>query len=142
MAHQEIPPSATNHSNSLVGLSPSPLINAGTCTLGLSSPVVVDLGQNLPSSVHSKPCLQTWLQFEECVDTQVVLKAPKPNSRKRFRKKIGRLGRNIRQKLLCGFFSNLITLGKQKEVIPLNDTVELSTVVSNGFMADSLTPAT
>ena len=96
MAHQEIPPSATNHSDSLASLGLSPLINAGTCTLSLPGPVVVDLGPNLPSSVHSKPCLQIWLQFEECVDTQVVLKAPKPNSRKRFRKEIGRLGKNIR----------------------------------------------
>ena len=99
VAHQEIPPSATNHSDSLAGLGPSPLMNAGTCTLCSLGPIVVDLGPNSPSSVHSEPCLQTWLQFEECEDTQVVLKAPKPNSRKRFRKEIGRLGRNINHQI-------------------------------------------
>ena len=96
VAHQEIPPSATNHSDSLAGLGPSPLMNASTCTLSSPGPIVVDPGRNSPSYVHSEPCLQTWLRFEECKDTQVVLKAPKPNSRKRFRKEIGRLGRNIR----------------------------------------------
>ena len=141
MAHQETPTSTNNNSDSLTSLGPCPLMDASIRTLSSPSPIVVDPGPTSPSSTHFEPCPQAWFCLVECKDTQSGLKTPNLDLGKRFCKEIGRLGRNIKQKLLCGFFSNSIISGKQKEDISSGDIVEPGTVVTNGIIEDSITPA-
>jgi len=140
MAHQETPTSTNNNSNSLTSLGPCPLMDAGIRTLSSPGPIVVDPGPTSPSSTHSKPCPQAWLRLEECENTQFGLKTPNSYPGKRFHKEIGRLRRNIKQKLLCGFFFDSIISGKQKEDISSGDIVEPETIVTNGIIEDSITP--
>ena len=62
---------------------------------------LINLGPGPPSSasVALDPCQSLNLQSEECLESRQL------PTKKRFRVECGRLGRNIRQRLLCGFFS-------------------------------------
>ena len=69
----------------------SNILNTELTNLGPGPPSPASVASNLGRSLN--------LQSKECLENRQL------PTKKRFRVECGRLGRNIRQRLLCGFFS-------------------------------------
>lgn len=116
------------------------MLNPDTSTFSCPDPIPANPSPPTPNFATSSPYPLSKLRCDECFDTSSDRKDNNLGSRKRFCKEIGKIGRNTRQKILCGLFTSCQALGKQKEGLCSKDNGDQGNAKSVENLGNSANP--